>query len=92
MSGDTNDLNVIMEHLPDFKKLGLKYNDNVGSNNVFLLDENSGEALKKSVDFQSGTAAKEWVSVDNDHVEYSSRLQPQIFEYHASLPNAMGMF
>ena len=92
VNGDTNDLNVIMEHLPDFKKLGLKYNDNVGSNNVFLLNENSGEALKKSVDFQNGTAAKEWVSVDNDHVEYSSRLQPQIFEYHSSLPNAMGMF
>lgn len=92
VAGDTNNLSVIMEHIPDFKALGLKYNDNVGSNNCFLLDEKSNELLKRSVGFADGVSNKEWVSVDNDHVEYSCRLQPQISGYHASLPNAMGMF
>ena len=42
--------------------------------------------------FMDGVNRGEWVSVDNDHVTYGIRLQPSVYNYHKSLPNAMQMF
>ena len=42
--------------------------------------------------FMDGVNRGEWVFVDNDHVIYGIRLQPAVYNYHKSLPNAMQMF
>lgn len=88
----TNDLKVIREHLPDFKALGLDYNDTVGYKNYFKLDERSIDTYDKMEGFKEALNKNEWISVDNDHVTFNCRLQPAISGYHKTLPNAMGMF
>lgn len=92
VKGNANDLNTISEHLPDFKALGLKYNDSVGNKNCFLLNDFSNEDIINTEGFQEGVARSEWISVDNDHVTYSNRLQPFNAKYNEHLPNAMQMF
>ena len=85
----TNDLSRIKNHLPDFKALGLDYNDTVGYKNFFLLDEHSIDTHDKMEGFKEALNKREWISVDNDHVTYNNRLQPSVSGYHKSLPNAM---
>lgn len=89
VDGDTRNLSVINSHIPDYKDLGLQFNDSVGSNNCFLLTEKSNSKLNSSVDFAQGVEKGEWVSVDNDHVTYSNNLHPQVREFHSYLPNGM---
>ena len=89
VDGDTRNLSVINEHIPDYKALGLQFNDSVGSNNCFLLSEKSNPRLVDSVDFINGIEKGEWVSVDNDHVTYSNNFHPQVREFHSYLPNGM---
>ena len=84
-----HDLMKISRNMPDFYALGLNYNDTVGNKNFFLLNNTSNADLVKSVGFQEGVNRGEWISVDNDHVTYSNRLQPSISKYHAPLPNGM---
>ena len=88
----TNDLNIIKKHLPDFKALGLDYNDSVGYKNVFKLNENSIDTHRYMDGFNEALNKNEWISVDNDHVTYNNCLQPSVNGYHRTLPNAMGMF
>ena len=86
-----NSLEEISQHLPDFKELGLSYNDNVGYNNYFELKMNSNEDIKDTEGFMDGIKKQEWISVDNDHVTYNMKFHPYISKYNAPLPNAMGM-
>lgn len=90
--GDSRDLSTIKKKLPDFKDLGLTYNDNVGNKNCFLLNHNSNDDIKGCVGFDEGVAKEEWISVDNDHVTFSNILQPSNYKYNSPLPNAMQMF
>lgn len=93
VEGQTNDLNVIKKHLPDFKALGLDYNDTVGYKNFFVLNEKSIDTPWQMEGFNTAAVNKnEWISVDNDHVTYNCRMQPSVNGYHKTLPNAMGMF
>ena len=85
-------LTELSETLPDFKALGLTYNDTVGYKNFFLMTPNSNADMIHTEGFQDGVAKGEWVSVDNDHVTYGIRLQPSVGNYHKGLPNAMQMF
>lgn len=87
-----NDMVTIAKHIPDFGALGLAYNDTVGDKNYFLLDKDSNEDLHTTEGFEEAIKNGEWISVDNDHVTYSSTLQPSNPKYTASLPNAMQMF
>ena len=89
VDGDTRNLSIISQHIPDYKELGLQFNDNVGSNNCFLLNEKSNPKLKFSHGFYEGIANGEWISIDNDHVTYANILNPQIQGMHSYLPNAM---
>ena len=88
----TNDLVTIKKHLPDFKALGLDYNDTVGYKNFFTLTENSIDTHWQMDGYNEAINKNEWISVDNDHVTFNKRFQPSISGYHKSLPNAMGMF
>ena len=88
----TNDLGVIKNHLPDFRLLGLDYNDTVGFKNFFILNEHSLDTHWRMEGFNEAINKNEWISVDNDHVTYNNRLQPNINGFHKPLPNAMGMF
>ncbi len=92
VDGNVHDLKTIREKLPDFKALGLEYNDTVGFKNFFKLDANTSDTHYKLEGFADALHNNEWVSVDNDHVTFNSRLQSSVSKYHASLPNAMGMF
>jgi len=91
---DDNDheINTIRKKLPDFKLLGLDYNDTVGFKNLFKLDSKTSDTHYKLEGFNEALNKNEWVSVDNDHVTYGNRLQPSLSKYHSPLPNAMGMF
>ena len=89
VDGDTRNLSIISQHIPDYKELGLQFNDNVGSNNCFLLNEKSNPKLKFSHGFYEGIANGEWISIDNDHVTYANILNPQIQGMHSYLPYAM---
>lgn len=92
VTGDTKNINVISEHLPDFKALGLSYNDSVGNKNCFMLDRYSNEDLVNTEGFEEGIRRYEWISVDNDHVTFNNKLQPSVTKFNAPLPNAMQMF
>ena len=92
VDGPTNDLTVIKKHLPDFKALGLDYNDTVGYKNFFTLNEKSIDTHYQMEGFNEALKNNEWISVDNDHVTFSKHFQPSVNGYHKSLPNAMGMF
>lgn len=87
-----HDINTIRRKLPDFRALGLDYNDTVGYKNLFKLDAKSSDTHHKLDGYHEALNKSEWISVDNDHVTYSGRLQPSVSGYHKSLPNAMGMF
>ena len=92
VSENTNNLNVIRQKLPDFNALGLHYNDTVGFKNFFCLNERSLDTHYRMFDYDRAINNNEWISVDNDHVTYSSQLQPMLNWYNSSLPNGMGMF
>lgn len=92
IEGTSKDLSTISKHLTDFNKLGLTYNDTVGDKNFFKLNNNSTDGIKTLVGFEEGMQNNEWISVDNDHVTYYNRLQPMVYGYNESLPNAMQMF
>ena len=87
-----HDINTIRRKLPDFRAMGLDYNDTVGYKNFFKLDQKSSDTHHKLEGYGDALNKSEWISVDNDHVTYNSRLQPSVSGYHKSLPNAMGMF
>ncbi len=89
INNNNNSLEEISKHLPDFKSLGLSYNDNVGNKNYFILKNDSNEDLKNTEGFEEAIMRNEWISVDNDHVTYNNKFQPSISKYHAPLPNAM---
>lgn len=76
--------------LSDFKQLGLRYNDTVGSNNYFQLEDVHKDALG-GIDCTEGISKSEWISVDNDHVTFDSRLHPRIEGLNKQLPNAMNI-
>jgi len=86
-----HDLSKIAKNMPDFHALGLTYNDTIGNKNFFLLKNEANADLVDTVGFQEGVNRGEWVSVDNDHVTYSNRLQPMLTKYHSCLPNVMQM-
>ena len=86
-----NSLGEFTDNMPDFEDLGLKHNDTVGNNNYFVLDKDQN-AMKNTYDFKYGVEHNEYVSVDNDHVNYTQNLNPKIEGYHIFLPNAMQMF
>ena len=79
---DTYDIH---RNIPDFVDLGLRYNDTVGTNNLFILDS-SQSAIKNMNDWSYGVRNSEWVTVDNDHVIYDCLLQPKIRSLHKQLP------
>ena len=85
----SNDLNEINNKLGDFKKLGLTYNDTVGNNNYFQL-EDVHKGIIDGEEIQNGIHNREWISVDNDHVTFNSKLHPLINGLNKSLPNLMG--
>ena len=89
---NTKDINIIKSHLPDFRALGLDYNDTVGYKNFFVLNEKSIDTHWRMEGFNNALNKNEWISVDNDHVTFNNSFQPSISGYHKSLPNAMGMF
>ena len=88
----SDNLRIIKKHLPDFKALGLDYNDTVGYKNFFKLDENSLDTHYRMEGYDEALRNNEWISVDNDHVTYNSKLNPNVNGFHKFLPNAMGMF
>lgn len=87
-----NNLPIIQKHLPDFKALGMDYNDTVGYQNFFTLEALSSDTHHRTEGFQNAIGKQEWISVDNDHVTYNNIFQPSVRELHRTLPNAMGMF
>jgi len=89
VSGDSRNLTVISQHIPDYKALGLQFNDSVGSNNCFLMNQNSNQKMLNTFEFSKGIEAEEWISVDNDHVTFTNSMHPQLRELHSYLPNAM---
>ena len=89
---EPSNLNIISKHLNDFKALGMSYNDTAGYKNFFMLSPNSTEGIGNTEGFEDGLSKQEWITVDNDHVTYSNRMQPMVSKYHTSLPNAMQMF
>ncbi len=89
---DISNLNVISKKIPDFKALGLAYNDTVGTKNFFLLNPKADLKIAGTKEYKDGVIQGEWVSVDNDHVTYNNKLQPPVSKYHSALPNAMQMF
>lgn len=85
---DKPSINEVNSKLSDFRKLGLQYNDTVGSKNYFRLEDVHKEVLSEQ-ELREGIAKEEWISVDNDHVTYDSRLHPPIKGLHRRLPNGM---
>ncbi len=83
-------LKNIKENIPDFIDLNMKYNDTVGYNNFFILD-NTQQRIKNMNDYHYGVKKSEWITVDNDHVTFETRFHPIIDKYHRLLPNVMGM-
>ncbi|MCM1264832.1 MAG: hypothetical protein NC200_01415 [Candidatus Gastranaerophilales bacterium] len=81
-------LSEVNNKLGDFRRLGLTFNDTVGNNNYFLL-EDVHKASVNSEELQEGISNGEWISVDNDHVTFDSRLHPIIKGLHRPLPNVM---
>jgi hypothetical protein len=87
-----SDFNKNKKRMPDFTSLGLECGDAVGQNNFFALD-NSQDALKNSYGFRQGVSDAELISVDNDHVSYSSKFSPTVDGLHMFLSSGMvGMF
>lgn len=92
VQGESKSLDVINNHITDFKKLGLAYNDTVGDKNFFMLKPESTDGILNTEGFAEGVKNQEWISVDNDHVTYNNFLQPMVSKYCRTLPNAMQMF
>jgi len=87
---ETPSLQEVNNKLSDFKKLGLYYNDTVGSNNYFQL-EDVHKSLIDGNEIENGIKNNEWISVDNDHVTFDNLLHPRIDGLHKPLPNTMGL-
>lgn len=82
-----NSINEINYYMPDFQALGMCYNDTIGNENYFLSDidcENKADNY-----LQTKHESKELISVDNDHVTYTSPFMLLVDKYNAPLPNAM---
>ena len=75
-------------YMPDFEALGMCYNDTIGHDNYFLSDR----VCEHTPEMQTSLAPKlnkELISVDNDHVTYSSPFMLMTDKYNKPLPNAM---
>ena len=74
--------------MPDFEALGMCYNDTIGHDNYFLSDRDCelSPEMQCSV---SSLPSKELISVDNDHVTFSSPFMLLVTKYNTPLPNAM---
>ncbi|MCD8377803.1 MAG: hypothetical protein LUB59_03340 [Candidatus Gastranaerophilales bacterium] len=88
--GNTAHLDEVNRKLSDFNKLGLYYNDTVGTNNYFRLEDVHRDLMDEE-EIKQGIRNNEWISVDNDHVTFSSILHPVIEGLHKPLPNLMGL-
>ena len=73
--------------MPDFKALGMCYNDTIGNDNYFLSDIECAYSLNNC--FSTVENKKELISVDNDHVTFTSPFMLLVDKYNAPLPNAM---
>lgn len=78
-------LSEIEERIPDFRDLGLRYYDNVGVNNFFVLD-NSQYRVRSANDFHYGVNKSEWITVDNDSVSFDNKFHPLLDKNHRPLP------
>lgn len=87
---EVTSLSEVNNKLPDFKKLGLYYNDTIGSNNYFQLKDIHKNAVG-SHDIENGIRNNEWISVDNDHVTFASLLHPRIDGLHRALPDIINV-
>lgn len=77
----------VNNYMPDFKSLGMCYNDTLGNDNYFLSDIDCKSA---PYDTNMGKRlTKELISVDNDHVTFSSPFMLLVTQYNCPLPNAM---
>lgn len=81
-----NSLTELNNSMPDFKQLGMYYEDTLGANNYFLLDSTK---LKSSGLISENKSGKEFISVDNDHVTYSKSLMPMVYDFNKALPSEM---
>lgn len=81
-----SDPSEVNYYMPDFQALGMCYNDTVGYNNYFLSDI---ECKSQTPGYYFGEQPKELISVDNDHVTYSSPFMLMTDKYNKPLPNAM---
>ena len=76
----------VNHYMPDFKALGMCYNDTIGCDNYFLSDY---DCRPYENALSSDKISKELISVDNDHVTYSSPFMLLVTKYNAPLPNEM---
>lgn len=83
-----NSTNEVNCYMPDFKALGMCYNDTIGNDNYFLSDKDC-QNLPRGMAASSNQ--KELISVDNDHVTFTSPFMLLVDKYNAPLPNAMQM-
>lgn len=78
-------LQEIDRQIPDFRDLGLRYYDNLGVNNFFILD-NTQYRVKGTNDFHYGVNKSEWITVDNDSVSFDCKFHPILEGFHRPLP------
>lgn len=78
-------LQEIELQIPDFRDLGLRYYDNLGVNNFFVLD-NSQYRVRSANDFHYGVNKSEWITVDNDSVSFDNIFHPSLDRIHRPLP------
>ena len=81
-----NSTNEVNYYMPDFKALGMCYNDTIGNDNYFLSDIEC-ENFPQSMSLHQ--QQKELISVDNDHVTFNSPFMLLLDKYNEPLPNAM---
>ena len=74
--------------MPDFEALGMCYSDTIGHDNYFLSDKDCQPSSLMQMSLTS-YPTKELISVDNDHVTFSSPFMLLVTKYNAPLPNAM---
>lgn len=80
---------IIINHfMPDFQALGMCYNDTIGNDNYFLSDQCCVDDYRQHGYFQD-VPEKELISVDNDHVTFSSSFMLPVSKYNVMLPNEM---
>ena len=81
------DPNEVNHYMPDFKSLGMCYNDTVGNDNYFLSDVDCKTLPPNNTYYNA--QSKELISVDNDHVTFNSPFMLLVTKYNVPLPNAM---